>query len=136
MLAWRNADLNRLPSFDTTPITMDHHLAWLKAALDNPRQTLMIAEDHGSPVGVLRYDCTDKEAEVSIYLVPGCHGKGWGTQLLRAGTHWLQNSRPEITCIRAHIKSDNLRSQSVFHTAGYVSKSAEFTLTLSQSERT
>jgi UDP-2,4-diacetamido-2,4,6-trideoxy-beta-L-altropyranose hydrolase len=135
MLTWRNADINRLPSFDSTPITLDQHLAWLKAALENPRQALLIAEKHGNPVGVLRYDCTNKEAEVSIYLVPGCHGKGWGEQLLRAGTLWLHQNKPEITCVRAHIKADNLRSQSVFHAAGYISNSVEFALTLSHNDR-
>jgi RimJ/RimL family protein N-acetyltransferase len=128
LLAWRNAEINRLPSFDPTPIALDRHLAWLQATLADPRRVLLIGADRDAAVGVLRYDINDTEAEVSIYLVPGCHGQGRGEQLLRAGTHWLRLNRPGVARLKARIKADNRRSQSVFCAAGYVREAAEFVL--------
>lgn len=135
LLSWRNADINRLPSFDPTPISLDCHLAWLQTIIENPRRVLLIGEDRGVPVGVLRYDIGDTEADVSIYLVPGHHGRGLGEQLLSAGTNWLKENKPAIARVRARIKADNLRSQAAFRTAGYVSESINFALTLASDER-
>lgn len=135
LLAWRNAEVNRLPSFDPTPIAMDVHRAWLAATVNNPRRVLLIAEENGDPVGVLRYDLADTEAQVSIYLVPGYHGQGRGKRLLRAGSRWLRDNRPGIARIHASIKADNLRSQSAFIAAGYVAESVEYVLTFTRNER-
>lgn len=130
LLEWRNADINRLASFDPAPIPRERHQAWLCSILDNPQRALLIGEEQGIPVGVLRYDFTDSSTEVSIYLVPGFHGHGQGEQLLRAGTRWLQENRTKTLNVRARIKADNGRSQAAFRAAGYVPESTDFVLTL------
>jgi UDP-2,4-diacetamido-2,4,6-trideoxy-beta-L-altropyranose hydrolase len=119
MLEWRNDARTREYSGDGTPISFADHARWFEASLSDPARKLLIAEENGSPIGVLRYDINGSEAEVSIYLVPGLAGRGLGTRLLAAGELWLDSAAPEVHRLRAEVRNDNQASLRLFEACGF-----------------
>jgi UDP-2,4-diacetamido-2,4,6-trideoxy-beta-L-altropyranose hydrolase len=123
---WRNHEETRRYSLQSDLISWEAHQQWFYNSLANPHRILLIGEQNGRPVGVLRYDCLEPTAgeqlqcKVSVYRTPGINTPGIGTALLKAGSCWLQEQRPEITRIQADILPDNIASQRAFEKAGYV----------------
>lgn len=116
---WRNHPKVRQFSIQREEIEWESHCDWFQNALQNPNRALLIGEQAGQPIGVLRYDLNEPWALVSIYLVPEEMGKGYGTPLLLAGISWLKTQQPRITHIQAEIYPDNRASIKVFEKAGY-----------------
>lgn len=128
LLSWRNAPESRRHSGSAEAIASDQHAAWFARVVEDPRVALLIGEHAGSPVGVLRYDVGGASAAVSVYLVPGRHGQGYGTALLRAGTHWLRKHHPGVAQVYAEIRRDNTASLEAFANAGYQVNRSIYTL--------
>jgi phosphinothricin acetyltransferase len=77
-------------TFDLEPYTVETRAAWLAGFAPRGRHQLLVAEEEGRLVG---YACTrrfrdkaayDTTAETSVYLAPGCAGRGLGTALYAA----------------------------------------------------
>lgn len=126
LFEWRNASETRRYAFNPKPIGWEEHVQWFRSSLACPDRHLFIGELEGQPVGVLRYDVTDETGEISIYLVPGCSGRGLGTALLRAGSDWVANNLPQVTKLCAKILPENVASRKAFAKAGYVESSGIF----------
>jgi RimJ/RimL family protein N-acetyltransferase len=117
--AWRNSEENRRYAHSSAPIAAATHDVWFERTLADRTRELLIAECAGEPVGVLRYDCAEQQSTVSIYLVPGMHGRGHGARVLLAGDEWLRTHRPEMKTLRAEVLSGNRASAAAFVEAGY-----------------
>ncbi len=117
---WRNAYETRRYIFNSELIPLDDHRNWYLKTLENPNRILLIGEIENKPVGVLRYDFTENDALVSIYLVPGGQGQGVGSQLLRCGSQWVRENHPNIRIINAEIFRENIASLRAFESAGYI----------------
>ena len=85
-----------------------------------------MGERAGSAVGVVRFDMSGHEAEISIYLVPGAHPRGEGSELLLTAEGWLAANRAQVTQIRAHVLGGNQRSHALFLGAGYRAESTSY----------
>ena len=120
LYAWRNHPDTRAAAFDPAPIALETHERWLAASLGDPGCILLIGEQGGEAVGVLRYDLACDRATVSVYLVPGRGGQGLGTRLLLAGERWLRANRPEVRAVHAEIRAGNAASVGAFANAAYV----------------
>jgi UDP-2,4-diacetamido-2,4,6-trideoxy-beta-L-altropyranose hydrolase len=116
---WRNHPATRRFFHDPAPIAHGHHLEWWRLSLESPTRSLLIAWCGPQRIGVLRFDCQDREALVSIYLDPDLTGIGLGKIVLTEGSRWLRCHRPEIEQQRAEILPENLGSQRGFDMAGY-----------------
>jgi UDP-2,4-diacetamido-2,4,6-trideoxy-beta-L-altropyranose hydrolase len=116
---WRNAEETRRYSHDSAAIEPEAHAAWLARTLADDSRVLLIAYCEGVAVGVLRYDFAVQQTTVSVYLVPGRHGRGDGPRLLAAGHSWLKAQRSDITAIRAEVLPENRASAAAFLEAGY-----------------
>ena len=92
--------------------------------LADPERELLIAEEAGRPIGVLRSDIAAGRALVSIYLRPGLGGRGLGVRLLLAGEAWLCRERGDVQALEARIRSDNTASMAAFQAAGFASRHA------------
>jgi len=114
-----NAEETRRYSHGPELITQAEHQQWFQRVLADPTRILLIAERSDRPVGVLRYDCEASRCTVSIYLVAGQHGHGYGPRILSAGHEWLNAHRPEIKSLRAEVLRDNLASAEAFLQTGY-----------------
>lgn len=119
LYAWRNHPDVRTWSSDSNTIDWYSHERWFGAAIGDSQRDLLIAEYEGQPIGVLRYDVNGDTARVSVYLVPGITGRGWGTALLVAGERWLRSERPRVRTCEAEILGDNRTSLALFAGAGF-----------------
>ncbi|MGH9200898.1 MAG: UDP-2,4-diacetamido-2,4,6-trideoxy-beta-L-altropyranose hydrolase [Vicinamibacterales bacterium] len=131
---WRNAPENRRHAFDSAPIAYDVHVRWFEDSLRRPDRVLLIGEADGASRGVLRYDLAGTRATVSIYLVPGNHGQGWGARLLRAGTDWLRTHLHEVRVVEAQVMPENAASREAFRRAGYLESHSVFECSLEEEE--
>ena len=116
---WRNEPSVRRYAYNPAPINKEEHARWFASAIRDPDRALLIAEHDNKPVGVLRYDCEGNGARVSVYLVPGCSGKGYGTAILRKGSRWLHDHQPHTQRVVANVLPDNTASHYAFAEAGY-----------------
>lgn len=119
LFEWRNHSSVRHASRSQEPIEWKNHAAWVEAVLADPQRVLLIAEIHGTPVGVVRFDVVGSSAEVSIYKVPEA-STGSGADILAAAESWLLRRRPEIRELVAEVLGKNLPSHRLFARAGYV----------------
>ncbi len=119
LFAWRNHPDTRRHSLDSAEIAWDTHERWFTAVLADPNRELLIAEQSGQPVGVLRYDIEAGRAHISVYLVPGLAGQGLGARLLLAGEEWLRSHHPEVGILEAQIRPSNTASLGVFQSVGF-----------------
>ncbi|MGP9820453.1 UDP-2,4-diacetamido-2,4,6-trideoxy-beta-L-altropyranose hydrolase [Salinarimonas sp. NSM] len=125
--AWRNDPRVRGSSRQADEIPLERHLAWLDGVLAAPERDLLIGEEDGAPVGVLRFDRAGEEAEVSIYLVPEAMGRGVGADLLLAGCDWVRQNRPGIRRIVAEVLGGNARSAALFERCGFTERFRRYT---------
>jgi RimJ/RimL family protein N-acetyltransferase len=126
----RNAEGVRRWSLDTGVIDWAQHVNWLTSSLRNPQRLLLIAEADDGPVGVLRYDQRGFDAEVSIYLLEGRFGLGWGRALLARGEGFVIGHWPQLTAITARVQPQNRPSLNVFRDAGFRQDTCAFTRVL------
>lgn len=119
MYLWRNSQDSKINSFNTEEIAWETHQQWLSDSLQKKDRIILIGEVDAVPVGVLRLDILNDEAEVGIYLDPSLYGKGLGTLILQSGRQWLQTNRPEIHIMTAKVLHTNVASQKAFVKAGF-----------------
>jgi UDP-2,4-diacetamido-2,4,6-trideoxy-beta-L-altropyranose hydrolase len=119
LLTWRNHPAIRAVSESAEPIDPTVHEKWLAAVLADPDRHLLVGEQDGQAVGVVRFDVSDGAADVSIYLVPGLEGHGRGSELLQAAEAWLAASRPAVLALNARVLRDNQSSHGLFAACGY-----------------
>lgn len=123
---WRNHPRIREQSREVDEISSEMHGQWFRDVLNDPERILLIASCKSAPVGVLRFDCDGNHAEISIYLNPDQMHQGLGVKVLRSGESWLQSNRPEISEIKAVIKSTNVASIKSFAKAGYMKRGEDY----------
>jgi UDP-2,4-diacetamido-2,4,6-trideoxy-beta-L-altropyranose hydrolase len=116
---WRNAETVRNASFDQAEIPWEVHERWFRETLRSSSRVLLIAENGGDQIGVLRYDVHAAEAVVSIYLTGSGAGNGYGSAILRAGAEWLRVNRPTVDTVLAEVREENHSSHYAFLNAGF-----------------
>ncbi len=127
LFQWRNHSSIRAVSRNAGLIDWQDHQKWFASVLADPEKMLLIGHRAESPVGVVRFDLQNDEAEVSIYLVPDAALFGQGRILLQSAEQWLLTNYPKIRRIRAHVLGGNVRSQRLFVGAGYQIESSVYT---------
>jgi UDP-2,4-diacetamido-2,4,6-trideoxy-beta-L-altropyranose hydrolase len=126
MFEWRNHESVRMMSRRPEPVGWEEHEAWLLAVGADANRVLLIGEQAGRPIGVVRFDVHDGDAEVSIYRVPASADRGLGARLLRAAERWLAARRPDVMRLTAEVLDDNERSHRLFQSAGYQPRSSTY----------
>jgi UDP-2,4-diacetamido-2,4,6-trideoxy-beta-L-altropyranose hydrolase len=120
---WRNLDLIISLSSSQRAVTWEEHTAWFSGIVGSERCLLYIILLGETPIGQVRFDLdSDQRAIVSIYLLPGFHGKGFGTTALRNACEKLHADRPDAREILAQIRANNTRSILSFNKAGFKPK--------------
>jgi UDP-2,4-diacetamido-2,4,6-trideoxy-beta-L-altropyranose hydrolase len=119
ILSWRNDPAARAVSRNKDAIDQATHDAWFRSVLDDPDRMLLIGEQGGEPVGVVRFDIAGGESRVSIFLAPGLSGRGLGGDLLAAAEGWLVERRRDVKAVLAEVLDDNDPSHALFRAGGY-----------------
>lgn len=119
VLGWRNDPDVRAASRGQDPVGADEHAQWLGRVLADPDRTLLVVQEGGVPVGSLRFDRHDGQAEISVAIAAQRRGYGIGAQAVREGTELLLAAYPDIREIFAEVRQENTASLSAFERAGY-----------------
>lgn len=123
---WRNHASIRQASRNSGKIDWQNHSKWFMSVLADPKKAILIGEIAGTPMGVVRFDLQDDEAEISIYLAPEKGMSGRGFSLLAAAESWLVSNYPNVRELRAHVLGDNGHSLRFFSKAGFKIKSVDY----------
>lgn len=121
---WRNHPDTRRHSGDSRVIALADHRQWFAALLQDPARRIWIARlGEGAPVGVVRFDTQARPeglaAVISVYLVPGVPGRGWGRAVIAGGVVQAQRAWPGLHSVDAHISPDNQASLRAFAACGF-----------------
>jgi RimJ/RimL family protein N-acetyltransferase len=130
---WRNHPITRQMMLNPASIELKDHCKWFESILDDSSRDLLIGMIHDVAIGVLRFDCHDRFAKISVYLDPDRHGEGFGGSLIRAGTKWLMAHRLNIVSVKAEILVSNEVSRRAFMGSGYRAIHTCFDLQLNRS---
>lgn len=104
-------------SRSTDPVTRDAHERWYAAALADPNRIVMIGQNDGRDIGVVRFDVSGDHAEISLNLAPEARGHGLSVPLLKAAIDaFLSQTSAAIV---AELRSDNTASRRAFEAAGF-----------------
>lgn len=126
LFEWRNAPEVRRFSRNEAPIAREEHDRWLAAVLADPDRLLLVGHEGATPVGVVRYDVSGDDAEVSIHLAPGRGGRGAGSALLAAAERWLVARRPGVRTLLAEVRAGNDVSHRLFAGCGFEAASTRY----------
>lgn len=127
LFKWRNSEKVRRVSRDQEVIPLEAHIEWVTRTLARHDRHLTIGELDGVPMGVVRFDVNDEEAEVSIYLAPDETRSGLGSDLLVAAERWLVAEVAGLRQFRAEVLGDNTSSLHMFVATGYDPESTTLT---------
>ncbi len=119
LFEWRNDIRIRRHSRNAKPLSGLEHANWFSRNLSNESSELLIGLYEGSPVGCVRFDIEDERAEVSIYLNPTSHGRGWGSGVLTQAMEWMYAEHPHVLVFEAEVLVDNVASTKLFQRCGY-----------------
>src|SRR5579859_6947961 len=116
---WRNLPEIVERGLNKSGVEREQHRIWFRESLRAVDRELFIIEVRGRAVGTVRYDFdSDRQAEISIYLIAPYTGQGFGTRA-------LEQSLPEtfvrrrVHTIRATVRKDNQRSLAFFRSLGF-----------------
>lgn len=119
ILDWRNDPETRRASRKQGAGTWEEHQRWLEHTLRSTDRLLLVAEDNGTPIGVLRFDLIDSMRwEVSINVAPERRGKGVGVMILQEGSRWF-SGHVGLGVLEARVRENNARSLRAFRKAGF-----------------
>lgn len=123
---WRNDARVRKYSNDSSVIDFNQHKSWFEKVIEDSSRPILIGSLNNKDLGVVRFEISNNEAEISVYLSPYMHGKGYGVALISAGEKWLRMQHPQVEKIIAEVLSANKASVKLFEKCGYKSNTVSY----------
>ena len=125
---WANDPAVRKNSFKSDPIPYEDHVTWFKHIMedDNVLQFIMMEDD--TPVGQIRLNVKEEEAEIGYSIASEYRGKGYGHRILRLVVQMIQTNHPQIKKLIAKVKPENTASKKLFESEGYEMKYSCYSL--------
>lgn len=120
LLAWRNDPLSVSASLSGRAVAEADHRAWFARVSAVPTCILLIAEQAGEKIGMVRFDRSGDAWEVSINLAPQARGRGFAAQVLAGGIAAAFPPDRHRPLLIARVKRDNPASWRIFGNCGFV----------------
>jgi UDP-2,4-diacetamido-2,4,6-trideoxy-beta-L-altropyranose hydrolase len=114
---WANDPDTRAASLNPEPIPYPDHLRWLRDRLADRSCLLLIGGNGAGPLGQVRFDGREADAEVSISVAPEHRGTVGGL-LLESAVRRFRRWMPQASLL-AQVKIDNGPSRRLFERAGF-----------------
>ncbi|BAE49519.1 GNAT family N-acetyltransferase [Paramagnetospirillum magneticum] len=125
LLVWRNDPDTIANSLTGKAVAEADHFAWIARVLASPDFILLMAEQAGEKLGMVRFDREeDGEWEVSINLNPAARGRGLAADLLAGSiaAAFPAGARPPLV---AWVKQSNPASLRIFERCGFIHEGDE-----------
>ena len=119
---WRNDPIARQKSFNSDVVTLSTHNKWFENSLHNKNRYLLIAEEEGRKISVVRFDIEEEKstAKISINLNPLERGKRLSSTVISKSISYfniINNKR--IKTIIAEIKENEIVNKRSFMKCGF-----------------
>ena len=124
---WRNDPAVRRASLTSDKIPLADHLKWYESAVNDPNRQILIADYHGAPAGMVRFDRHDNVATVNILLDPEFRGRSLAKLILAAA---IKSFGKKAKRLRAVVKPDNPASLALFRSLSFCEVSRGDTINL------
>jgi RimJ/RimL family protein N-acetyltransferase len=118
---WRNIDTLVALSSQQKKVTLQEHQQWFKRKIADLNCKLLIIQLKNENIGLIRIESEQGECEVTIYLIPGYEGRGFGHAALSQA---IDNCTLNCKSYLAKVQSKNAPSQKLFQKLGF-SKASE-----------
>lgn len=119
---WINDPDVRASSFRSEYIPIEEHQHWFFGKIKDCKFFQLIGlNDDNTPVGQVRFDICEDEAEVDVSVARKYRGKGYSPELIRKGIQALLKET-KVRTVHAFVKSENKASLQAFLKAGFVSQ--------------
>lgn len=113
VLSWRN-DPVAVTMSRTGAVDEAQHRAWFPGAIDSSNRVLLIAEEAGTKLGMVRFDRSGDAWITSINLAAEFRGRGIGQRALA-----LAIEASGCSPLLAEIRGDNVPSIRIFERCGF-----------------
>jgi UDP-2,4-diacetamido-2,4,6-trideoxy-beta-L-altropyranose hydrolase len=114
---WANDPETRGVSLNPQPIPYPDHARWLRERLSDRSCLLLIGRNGAGPLGQVRFDGREANAEVSISVAPEHRGTVGGL-LLDSAVRRFRRFLPQANLV-AQVKIENGASRRLFESAGF-----------------
>ena len=118
---WRNIDTLVALSSQQKKVTLQEHQQWFKRKIVDLNCKLLIIQLKNENIGLIRIESEQGECEITIYLIPGYEGQGFGHVALSQA---IDNCTLNCKSYLAKVQSKNIPSQKLFQKLGF-SKASE-----------
>jgi RimJ/RimL family protein N-acetyltransferase len=116
---WRNDPITLACFRSTAPVPREDHDRWMKFNVESGygEHIVLIAENGGEPVGVIRFDADRKDImsyDVSITVAPEHREMGFASKILAHACGLVQDFS-----LNAEVRHENAASKKVFESCGF-----------------
>lgn len=118
---WRNIGTLVALSSQQKKVTLQEHQQWFKRKIIDLNCKLLIIQLKNENIGLIRIESEQGECEITIYLIPGHEGQGFGYVALSKA---IDNCTLNCKSYLAKVQSKNIPSQKLFQKLGF-SKASE-----------
>jgi len=122
---WVNDSGVRASAFSSEIVPLEEHKQWFEGKLNDPGCLQFIGlNSNRTPIGQVRFDVRNGEAEVDVSVAPNQRRHGYGVELIRKGVEalWKETS---VRAVHAFVKTENQASVQAFLSAGFVKQGVE-----------
>lgn len=98
-------------------VDFDEHHQWFINRVGSNSCKLLIVRIEEIDIGLVRVELNDDECEISIYLIPGYEGKGYGSKALALA---LDRCSTLCSCYKAIVQKKNVSSINLFKKLGFI----------------
>ena len=113
---WRNIDTLVALSSQQKKVTLQEHQQWFKRKIVDLNCKLLIIQLKNENIGLIRIESEQGECEITIYLIPGYEGQGFGHVALSQA---IDNCTLNCKSYLAKVQSKNIPSQKLFQKLGF-----------------
>ena len=116
---WVNEKTVRQNSFSTNIINIDNHKAWFEKSLKNKDRYIYVLMKDDLPLGQIRFDVSNEEAEIDYSIDRSYRNKGLGNLIISLGIEQISKDCKRVKKIVARVKETNVYSQKCFLKNGF-----------------
>lgn len=113
---WANDEAVRNNSISQEPITWENHVNWFNSKLIDLNTKILILENDYVSIGQMRLVLQDGSWTINYSIDKSYRGKGYGKKIVL-----LSLEKYPSAPFRAVVKKDNIASQKVFESLGFMS---------------
>jgi RimJ/RimL family protein N-acetyltransferase len=118
---WINDPRIAVPFLFPGPVDAAAHEAWFERQRNDPAVETLVAEEAGTPVGVVTLkgiDRAQRRAELAIFIRPDRQGEGLGRRTLDAALAVAFQSF-RLRKLHLHVRADNAAAQALYRGTGF-----------------